>query len=124
MKNVLKMFAFAGAAAAALSSCDSMTKAGLNPFEPTVAVPATVVSAGSVTYSEGMNMNRKSEKWAKVETLTQGYKQKIQIQTEDGRTFTHSLTLTSEYDGVAEGTVGTANIGTTSGVLRSFVPGS
>ncbi len=122
MKNIFRSFSIAAAASVAVSSCGSMTAMGLNPFEETVPVSATVISAGSVNFESGMNMNKKSKKWATVESLTEGYSQKIKIQTSDGRVFTHSHSVKSDIDTLSVGDTGTAKIGTTSGSLWGFDP--
>ncbi len=95
---------------------------GLNPFEATTPVSATVISAGSVNYESGLNMNQKSKKWSTVENLTQGYSQSIKIQTSDGRVFTHSHSVNSDSDILSVGDAGTAKIGVTSGSLWDFDP--
>ncbi len=120
MKTIVKTILLAAAAAAGFSSCDSLTKYGLNPFEATTPVAAKVISAGSVKFDSGLNMNKKSKKWSTVESLTEGYSQSVKIQTADGRIFTHSHQVSSDDDVLSVGSTGTANIGVTSGTLWSF----
>ncbi len=119
MKNIFKTLSLVGAAVAALSSCDTLTAAGLNPMEQTIAVPVTVVAAGQVTYDEGVNMNQKSKKWAAVQQSTAGYKQQLQLQTADGSVIDYNYSLGSG-SALSAGATGTANVGVKSGKVWSF----
>ncbi len=124
MKKIIPAVLLTVAASVGISSCNSLTSAGLNPFESTIPVPATVVSAGSVKYNEGLNLNKKSKKWSAVQESTAGYSQAIKIRTTDGREYSYSHSVSSDSDGLSVGDTGTAKVGVTSGKVWGFTPGS
>lgn len=124
-KLIIAMVAAATVGAAGLSSCDSMkalgsslTKMGLNPFEETNSVSATVVHASTPVYEAGGEHIMGKGK-GEIKT-TAGYHQNLTVKTDDGKTYSGSMKVDTQAQCVHTGDKGIAKIGVESNILKSF----
>lgn len=124
-KLAIAMVAAATVGAAGLSSCDSMkslgsslTKMGLNPFEKTTSVSATVVHASTPVYHAGGEHIMGKGK-GEIKT-TAGWSQNLIVKTTDGKTYKGSLNVDTQDECVATGDTGIAEIGVESNIMKRF----
>ena len=108
-----------------LGSCSSMksfgktlTKMGLNPFEKTQQVSATVVHASTPRYEAGGEHIMGKGK-GEIKT-TAGYHQNITVKTAAGKTYSGSIKVSSSEACVHVGDKGIAEIGLESDMLKNF----
>lgn len=105
----------------AVTSCETLTKMGLNPNEERYQENATVIKAGAVTYDDGVDNIGKGKGKAIVQNLTSGYSQTIVIRTDSGKTFTRKVTLgSSGNNAYSTGDTGIAEIGKISNTCWAF----
>lgn len=124
-KQVIAMVAAATVGVAGLSACNSMkslgsslTKMGLNPFEKTNTVSATVVHASTPVYHAGGEHIMGKGK-GEIKT-SEGWSQNLIVQTPDGNTYKGSLNVDTQDECVATGDTGIAEIGVESNMLKRF----
>ncbi len=108
-----------------LGSCNSMksfgktlTKMGLNPFEKTQQISATVVHASTPRYEAGGEHIMGKGK-GEIKT-TAGYHQNITVKTTAGKTYSGSIKVSSSDACVRVGDRGVAEIGLESNMLKHF----
>lgn len=124
-KLVIAMVAAATVGVAGLSSCNSMkslgsslTKMGLNPFEKTNSVSATVVHASTPVYHAGGEHIMGKGK-GEIKT-TEGWSQNLIVRTADGKTYKGSLNVDTQDECAATGDTGIAEIGVESNIMKRF----
>lgn len=122
---VITMVSAAVAGMFSMSSCESMkslgetvTKMGLNPFEKTNSVEATVTHASTPSYQAGGEHILGKGK-GEIKTK-EGYSQNITVQTADGAIYKGSIFVDTADECVYTGDVGIAEIGVVSNMLKNF----
>lgn len=110
-----------GSVTAGFTSCETLTMAGLNPFEEKMTVMATCVSAPAPQFYEGGDSISFGKGRGRTTLTTRpSWSQNITVRTKQGRLCSGTITLSTPYDRVHKGQRELAVIGVMSGKLYTF----